>query len=195
MTTPSFYRCHHHRRRSAVPCWQPPAICAVVAGACRRRIPSAPFRLPWHGRQLGRTTGLFAGDARHRYRGRRNASQVANDQTCGAVGPVRRGIRSVAVLPRNQRLSGQWAVPVEPLGPVGGQPGAHPGQALLPAALEAAGVLAQTAARWCGLGCIGWVDKQYSHCRHSGVYRGMTWSPGFRLLTPAPTSTTMPAPS
>ena len=38
-------------------------------------------------------------------------------------------------------------------------------------------------------------DRQYSHCRHSGVYSGMTWSPFFRLVTFLPTSTTTPAPS
>ena len=37
--------------------------------------------------------------------------------------------------------------------------------------------------------------RQYSHCRHSGVYSGMTWSPFFSDVTPAPTSATMPAPS
>src|SRR5690606_22588526 len=31
--------------------------------------------------------------------------------------------------------------------------------------------------------------------RHSGVYRGITWSPFFTLVTPGPTSTTTPAPS
>ena len=28
--------------------------------------------------------------------------------------------------------------------------------------------------------------RQYSHCRHSGVYSGMTWSPLRTLVTPAP---------
>ena len=37
--------------------------------------------------------------------------------------------------------------------------------------------------------------RQYSHSRHSGVYSGMTWSPGWSVFTPAPTSTTTPAPS
>jgi hypothetical protein len=27
-------------------------------------------------------------------------------------------------------------------------------------------------------------DRQYSHWRHSGVYSGMTWSPGLTLVTP-----------
>src|SRR6185503_19556254 len=38
-------------------------------------------------------------------------------------------------------------------------------------------------------------DRQDGHCRHSGVYSGMTWSPFLTLVPPAPTSTTMPAPS
>ena len=38
-------------------------------------------------------------------------------------------------------------------------------------------------------------DRQLLHCRHSGVYSGITWSPGFSDVTPAPTSSTMPAPS
>src|SRR5207237_780374 len=33
------------------------------------------------------------------------------------------------------------------------------------------------------------------HWRHSGVYKGMTWSPGLTLVTPGPTSRTTPAPS
>src|SRR5687767_14013642 len=37
--------------------------------------------------------------------------------------------------------------------------------------------------------------RQYSHCRHSGVYSGMTWSPLRTDVTPGPTSTTTPAPS
>ena len=37
--------------------------------------------------------------------------------------------------------------------------------------------------------------RQKSHSRHSGVYKGITWSPGFTLVTPEPTSTTTPAPS
>src|SRR5690606_2070297 len=38
-------------------------------------------------------------------------------------------------------------------------------------------------------------DLQNRHSPHSAVYRGMTWSPGATLVTPSPTSTTMPAPS
>src|SRR5271168_1285140 len=38
-------------------------------------------------------------------------------------------------------------------------------------------------------------DVQDLHWRHSGVYRGMTWSPLRNEVTPGPTSTTMPAPS
>src|SRR5918993_3406940 len=38
-------------------------------------------------------------------------------------------------------------------------------------------------------------ERHDLHWRHSGVYRGMTWSPGFTLVTPAPTSRTTPAPS
>src|SRR5215471_5537650 len=38
-------------------------------------------------------------------------------------------------------------------------------------------------------------DRHDLHCRHSGVYKGMTWSPFLTVVTPAPTSTTMPAPS
>src|SRR6187402_1968782 len=38
-------------------------------------------------------------------------------------------------------------------------------------------------------------EVQDLHCRHSGVYSGMTWSPFFSVVTPGPTSTTMPAPS
>src|SRR5450755_2673398 len=37
-------------------------------------------------------------------------------------------------------------------------------------------------------------DLQYSHSPHSGVYNGITWSPGLTLVTPAPTSSTMPPP-
>ncbi|MDT4882420.1 hypothetical protein FQZ97_1183660 [compost metagenome] len=37
--------------------------------------------------------------------------------------------------------------------------------------------------------------RQNLHWRHSGVYSGMTWSPFFSVVTPGPTSTTMPAPS
>src|SRR5262249_55465471 len=37
-------------------------------------------------------------------------------------------------------------------------------------------------------------ERHEGHCRHSGVYSGMTWSPLFTLVTPLPTSTT-PAPS
>src|SRR5256885_16414911 len=36
---------------------------------------------------------------------------------------------------------------------------------------------------------------QNRHSPHSAVYSGMTWSPGLTLVTPSPTSTTMPAPS
>src|SRR5690606_16842356 len=36
---------------------------------------------------------------------------------------------------------------------------------------------------------------QNRHSRHSAVYSGITWSPGCTLVTPSPTSTTMPAPS
>src|SRR4030095_17122794 len=38
-------------------------------------------------------------------------------------------------------------------------------------------------------------DRHDLHCRHSGVYSGITWSPLCTLVTPAPTSTTTPAPS
>src|SRR5579862_5540587 len=38
-------------------------------------------------------------------------------------------------------------------------------------------------------------DRHDLHCRHSGVYSGMTWSPRLRVVTPGPTSTTTPAPS
>ena len=38
-------------------------------------------------------------------------------------------------------------------------------------------------------------DLQNRHSPHSAVYSGITWSPGFTLVTPSPTSTTMPAPS
>src|SRR5690554_3051750 len=38
-------------------------------------------------------------------------------------------------------------------------------------------------------------DLQNKHSPHSAVYSGITWSPGFTLVTPSPTSTTMPAPS
>src|ERR1700724_900719 len=38
-------------------------------------------------------------------------------------------------------------------------------------------------------------DRQDGHCRHSGVYRGMTWSPLLTLVTPGPISTPTPAPS
>ena len=38
-------------------------------------------------------------------------------------------------------------------------------------------------------------DLQNWHSRHSAVYSGITWSPGLTLVTPSPTSTTMPAPS
>jgi hypothetical protein len=38
-------------------------------------------------------------------------------------------------------------------------------------------------------------DRQNLHLRHSAVYSGMTWSPGLTLVTPSPTSTTMPPPS
>src|SRR5690606_22094241 len=36
---------------------------------------------------------------------------------------------------------------------------------------------------------------QNRHSPHSAVYSGITWSPGLTLVTPSPTSTTMPAPS
>src|SRR5882757_9463098 len=38
-------------------------------------------------------------------------------------------------------------------------------------------------------------ERQDGHCRHSGVYSGMTWSPFLTLVTPLPMSTTTPAPS
>src|SRR5690606_8168042 len=38
-------------------------------------------------------------------------------------------------------------------------------------------------------------DLQNRHSPHSAVYSGITWSPGSTLVTPSPTSTTMPAPS
>src|SRR5437762_3127094 len=38
-------------------------------------------------------------------------------------------------------------------------------------------------------------DRQNLHCRHSGVYSGMTWSSFFSVVTPGPASTTTPAPS
>src|SRR5690606_26582151 len=38
-------------------------------------------------------------------------------------------------------------------------------------------------------------DRHDLHCRHSGVYSGITWSPFFTDVTPGPTSTTTPAPS
>jgi hypothetical protein len=38
-------------------------------------------------------------------------------------------------------------------------------------------------------------DRQLLHCRHSGVYSGITWSPALSDVTPAPTSSTTPAPS
>src|SRR5262249_37966922 len=38
-------------------------------------------------------------------------------------------------------------------------------------------------------------DRHDGHCRHSGVYSGMTWWPFFNEVTPGPTSTTTPAPS
>src|SRR5690606_34655946 len=38
-------------------------------------------------------------------------------------------------------------------------------------------------------------DLQNRHSPHSAVYSGITWSPGATLVTPSPTSTTMPAPS
>ena len=38
-------------------------------------------------------------------------------------------------------------------------------------------------------------DRQNLHLRHSAVYSGITWSPGLTLVTPSPTSTTMPPPS
>src|SRR5215469_16744341 len=38
-------------------------------------------------------------------------------------------------------------------------------------------------------------ERQDLHCRHSGVYSGITWSPFFSEVTPGPTSTTIPAPS
>src|SRR5690554_4898275 len=38
-------------------------------------------------------------------------------------------------------------------------------------------------------------DLQNKHSPHSAVYSGITWSPGLTLVTPSPTSTTMPAPS
>src|SRR4030081_93595 len=38
-------------------------------------------------------------------------------------------------------------------------------------------------------------DRHDGHCRHSGVYSGMTWSPFFTLVTPRPISATTPAPS
>src|SRR3546814_18383039 len=34
---------------------------------------------------------------------------------------------------------------------------------------------------------------QNRHSPHSAVYSGITWSPGATLVTPSPTSTTMPA--
>src|ERR1700722_6828719 len=38
-------------------------------------------------------------------------------------------------------------------------------------------------------------DRQNSQVPHSGVYRGMTWSPALTLVPPDPTSCTMPPPS
>jgi len=38
-------------------------------------------------------------------------------------------------------------------------------------------------------------ERQNLHSPHSGVYRGITWSPALTLVTPAPTSWTMPPPS
>ena len=38
-------------------------------------------------------------------------------------------------------------------------------------------------------------DLQNRHSPHSAVYSGITWSPGWTLVTPSPTSTTVPAPS
>ena len=37
--------------------------------------------------------------------------------------------------------------------------------------------------------------RQLTHSPHSGENRQTTWSPFFRLVTPSPTSSTMPAPS
>src|SRR3954462_5291727 len=38
-------------------------------------------------------------------------------------------------------------------------------------------------------------ERHDLHCRHSGVYSGMTWSPLLSVVTPGPMSTTTPAPS
>ena len=38
-------------------------------------------------------------------------------------------------------------------------------------------------------------DRQNLHLPHSAVYSGITWSPGLTLVTPSPTSTTIPPPS
>src|ERR1700678_1257355 len=38
-------------------------------------------------------------------------------------------------------------------------------------------------------------DRQNSQVPHSGVYSGITWSPALTLVTPLPTSCTMPPPS
>src|SRR6185295_8590787 len=38
-------------------------------------------------------------------------------------------------------------------------------------------------------------DRHDLHWRHSGVYNGITWSPLRTVVTPAPMSTTTPAPS
>ena len=37
--------------------------------------------------------------------------------------------------------------------------------------------------------------RQNLQLRHSGMYSGMTWSPGLSVVTPGPTSSTMPPPS
>src|SRR3954469_5461714 len=39
------------------------------------------------------------------------------------------------------------------------------------------------------------LERQYSHCRHSGTYSGMTWSPARTVVTPGPTSATTAPPS
>lgn len=36
---------------------------------------------------------------------------------------------------------------------------------------------------------------QTRHSKHCGTYNGMTWSPGWNLVTPSPTLSTIPAPS
>ena len=50
---------------------------------------------------------------------------------------------------------------------------------------------------WRGSRCTGWScrERHDLHWRHSGVYSGITWSPGFTRVTPGPTSRTIPAPS